>query len=124
MDIILASYTDPLEAQIALGRLQAEGIDARLDDAHSVLANWEWRLAIGGAKLRVPEAQAARAREVLAAIEAGAFALDDIADDDGAPLRAPDRESLSGRVAWLVLMLFNIPLPWRRRRDDSAVREL
>ena len=122
MDIILASYTDPLEAQIALGRLQAEGIDARLDDAHSVLANWEWRLAIGGAKLRVPEAQAARAREVLAAIEAGAFALDDGADDGG-PLRVPDRESLSGRIAWLMLMLFNIPLPWRRRRDDSAGRE-
>ena len=122
MDIILASYTDPLEAQIALGRLLAEGIDARLDDAHSVLANWEWRLAIGGAKLRVPEAQAARAREVLAAIEAGAFALDD-GTDDGGPLRVPDRESLSGRIAWLVLMLFNIPLPWRRRRDDSAGRE-
>ena len=58
MDIILASYTDPLEAQIALGRLLAEGIDARLDDAHSVLANWEWRLAVGGARLRVDEADA------------------------------------------------------------------
>ena len=64
----------------------------------------------------------ARAREVLAAIEAGAFALDD-GTDDGGPLRVPDRESLSGRIAWLVLMLFNIPLPWRRRRDDSAGRE-
>jgi len=124
MDIILASYTDPLEAQIALGRLRAEGIDARLDDAHTALANWEWRLAIGGAKLRVPEAQATRAREVLAALEAGAYALDDPSPVDGEPLPTPDRESLSGRIAWLALMLFNIPLPWRRRRDDSAAREV
>lgn len=117
MDVVVASFTDPIEAHLARGRLEAEGIDARLDDEHSNLANWEWRLAIGGAKLRVPAAQAGRAREVLAALDAGAYAL----DEPGAPAApgAPDRESLSSRLAWAALMLLNLPLPWRRRRRDD-----
>ncbi|MCD9032611.1 DUF2007 domain-containing protein [Luteimonas sp. Y-2-2-4F] len=117
MDVVVASFTDPIEAHLARGRLQAEGLDARLDDEHSNLANWEWRLAIGGAKLRVPAAQADRAREVLAALDAGAYAL----DEPGAPAApdAPDRESLSSRLAWAALMLLNLPLPWRRRRRDD-----
>jgi len=41
-------------------------------------------------------------------------------------LRAPDRESWSSRIAWIALMLFNVPLPWRRKppRDDEVVREV
>lgn len=116
LDVVVASFTDPIEAQLARGRLQAEGIEARLDDEHSNLANWEWRLAIGGAKLRVPAAQAGRAREVLAALDAGAYAL----DEETAPLDPPDRESPSSRLAWAALMLLNLPLPWRRRHGDDA----
>ena len=120
----VAAYSDPMEAQLALGLLQAEGIPARLDDIGTAIANWEWRLAIGGIRLRVPEAQAIHARRVLAALEAGEYALvDDEAElrgdgdgdgDDGA-LQPPDRETPSSRIAWAALMLFGIPLPWRRR---------
>ncbi len=116
----VAAYSDPMEAQLALGLLQAEGISARLDDIGTAIANWEWRLAIGGIRLRVPEAQAIHARRVLAALEAGEYALvDDEAElrgdrDDGA-LQPPDRETPSSRIAWAALMLFGIPLPWRRR---------
>lgn len=118
----IASYTDPLEAQIARGLLQAEGIDARLDDEHAALANWEWRLAIGGSKLRVPVAQAESAQRVLRAMESGDYAIDD--DATPAPgLGAPDRESGSSRLAWLASMLLGIPLPWRRRMKDGAVRD-
>ncbi|HEY4529886.1 MAG TPA: DUF2007 domain-containing protein [Luteimonas sp.] len=138
----VASYSDPIEAQLALGLLQAEGIPGRLDDIGTAIANWEWRLAIGGIRLRVPDAQAVHARRVLAALDAGEYALDDDgtpADAPGArdaaatadvlpgtaPLRPPSRESLSSRIAWAALMLFGLPLPWRRRRDDgSRVREL
>lgn len=146
----VAAYSDPIEAQIALGLLQAEGIPARLDDIGTAIANWEWRLAIGGVRLRVPDAQAMHARRVLAALEAGDYALGDVAlegsDDmadpdapahaahpahgrpspphDAAPLQPPDRESLSSRIAWVALMLFGLPLPWRRGKDDRAVRQL
>ena len=79
----VAAYSDPMEAQLALGLLQAEGIPARLDDIGTAIANWEWRLAIGGIRLRVPDAQAIHARRVLAALEAGQYALDDEGLGDG-----------------------------------------
>ena len=134
MFITVAAYLDPIEAQLALGLLQAEGIPARLDDSGTAIANWEWRLAIGGMRLRVPGEQVVHARRVLAALDAGEYALDEAAADAGddvldggrepGPLQPPSRESLSSRVAWVALMLFGLPLPWRRDRadDDTAVR--
>lgn len=124
MFIIVASYIDPIEAQIARGLLAAEGIDAHVGDEQIALANWEWRLAIGGTKLRVPTEDAERARAVLRALDAGEYALDDGPVD--AALSTPDRESPSSRLAWLALMLISLPLPWRRREagDDEAVRPL
>lgn len=144
MTVIVARYTDPLEAQIACGLLQAEGIAAHTGDAHTAIANWEWRLAIGGTKVIVDDADAERARAVIRRLDAGEFALsgdelafdagdgaDDDANgdaDDAATPRAEidvadgharalpdDRESPSSRVAWAALMLLAIPLPWRRR---------
>ncbi|PBJ84349.1 hypothetical protein CMZ84_07990 [Lysobacteraceae bacterium NML93-0399] len=114
---IVARYADPIEAQIACGLLQAEGIDVHVGDAHMALANWEWRLAIGGVKLHVPDQQLEPARELIRRLDAGEFALaddDDVASDE--PSAPPPRESLSSRLAWIALMVFSIPLPWRRKR--------
>lgn len=87
----VAAFIDPIEAQLAAGLLQAEGIPARLDDTGTAIANWEWRLAIGGMRLRVPDAQAMHARRVLAALEAGEYALDeDALDEDALPARHQD----------------------------------
>lgn len=126
MHVIVAHYLDPLEAQIARGLLVSEGIDAAVGDDQIGIANWELRLATGGAKLRVPAEQAERAREVLRALEAGEYRLDAEGDADDAPHDAagvPDRESVSSRVAWVSLMLLGLPLPWRRRpRSDDAER--
>lgn len=138
----VASYSDPIEAQLALGLLQAEGIPGRLDDIGTAIANWEWRLAIGGIRLRVPDAQAVHARRVLAALDAGEYALDEDGQPSDGPaaggpagatdapsaagaLQPPSRETLSSRIAWAALMLLGLPLPWRRRRDDDTrVREV
>ncbi len=117
----VASYLDPLQAQIARGLLGAEGIDAHLGDEHLAVANWEWRLAIGGSKLRVADADAARARAILQALDAGEYAIDDDGQPADAQLRPPERESASSRLAWLALVLLNVPLPWRRRRAENAV---
>ena len=123
MFVTIARYPDPIEAHIACGRLRAEGIDAHVADDHMAVANWEWRLAVGGTRLRVPEAEAGRARRVLGELDAGGFALD---ADDGvdAALGTPARESLSSRIAWVALIVFGIPLPWRRRSTDDAVRDM
>lgn len=121
----VAHYHDPIEAHIARGLLASQGIDAHLGDEHLMMANWEWRLAVGGVKLRVPTEQAQRAREVLHAAENGEYVLE--GDSECAPsLQLPDRESPSSRLAWIALMLFSIPLPWRRRRASGsrAMREM
>src|SRR3546814_13795551 len=76
----VAHYTDPIEAHLARGRLLSEGIDAHLGDEHRAMANWDWRLAAGGVKLRVADCDAERARAVLTAMDAVEYALD--ADSD------------------------------------------
>lgn len=117
----VASYLDPVQAQIARGLLEAEGIAAHVGDEHLSVANWEWRLAIGGSRVRVAEADAERAGAILRAMEAGEYAIDDDAQPADARLHAPDRETPSSRLAWLALVLLNIPLPWRRRDPGNAV---
>ena len=124
MLVTIARYADPLEAQIACGRLRAEGIDAHVADAHMGLANWEWRLAVGGTRVLVDESDAGRARVVMRDLDAGCYALD-AGTPQESPLQSPDRESWSSRLAWIALMLLGLPLPWRRKpRDDEAVREM
>ncbi len=118
----LARYHDPIEAHIACGRLRAEGIDAHVADDQLGLANWEWRLAVGGIRVRVADADVERAQHVLNEMDAGGYALEPECDESS--LSAPSRETLSSRIAWIALMLFNIPLPWRRRNSDDAVREV
>jgi hypothetical protein len=124
MFVTVARFADPLEAQIACGRLRAEGIDAHVADAHMGLANWEWRLAVGGTRVLVEEADAERARKVMRDLDAGRYALD--AESTDKALQPPSRESWSSRIAWIALMLFGLPLPWRREppRDDEATREM
>ena len=123
MFVTIARFADPLEAQIACGRLRAEGVDAHVADAHMGLANWEWRLAVGGTRVLVDETDAEFARRVMRDLDAGRYALD--ADAEPA-LQPPSRESWSSRLAWIALMLFGLPLRGRRRppRDDEAVREM
>ena len=120
----VASYHDPIEAHIACGRLRAEGVDAHVADDQTAVANWEWRLAVGGIRLRVADADATRAYAVLRELESGGYALVDEAALNDAFVRVTDRESRSSRIAWIALMLFGIPLPWRRRHRDSVAREM
>jgi hypothetical protein len=117
----IASYPDPIQAQIVRGLLASEGIEAHVGDEHLALANWEWRLAIGGNRVRVAAEDAERALRILRALEAGEYAIDDDAAPADPQLLPPDRESPSSRLAWLALMLLHIPLPWRRRGDRGTV---
>ena len=120
----VASYLDPLEAHIVCGRLQAEGFDAHVADDQTNLANWEWRTAIGGTRVRVHEDDYPQARALIAELDGGAFALvDDEAQaaEDGAALH-PDRETWSSRLALVFGLGLGIPLPWRRRQKDDAGR--
>jgi len=61
----IASYPDAPAAYVARARLEAEGIPAFVLDEHIVGVAWLWSQALGGVKLQVDAADAARAREIL-----------------------------------------------------------
>jgi hypothetical protein len=75
----VAQYFSPTDAYVVAGCLEAAGIptvvaDTNLVQVHSLLA-----IAVGGARIRVPAARIVEARNVIAALYRGDFAL---ADDD------------------------------------------
>ncbi|ROR34243.1 putative signal transducing protein [Inmirania thermothiophila] len=76
--VTVATFDTMPDAHIALGRLRAEGIEAVLADEHLVQTDWLYGIAVGGIKLRVRAADAARARAVLATDYSGEL------DDGGA----------------------------------------
>lgn len=62
----IATFDFLPEAEIARGRLLAEGIDCRLADQHLVQTNWLYSPAVGGIKLQVADAEVERAKAILA----------------------------------------------------------
>ena len=77
----LRRYLDTIEGELALGRLLAEGIDARLD--HGGLQNISH--AMVDVLLQVDTADLPRAEAILSAMEDGSLSLDegcDVGDPD------------------------------------------
>jgi hypothetical protein len=68
--VTVASYPTPIEAHLARGRLEAEGLTPVLADEHLVALHGLATLALGGVKLQVPSEEAARARRALAEVAA------------------------------------------------------
>ena len=65
------------QAQVFGGRLEAEGIPMYMGDAHTNQTDPLLSPALGGFRIRVPAERAKEAKEILAAILAGKFALDE-----------------------------------------------
>jgi hypothetical protein len=79
----IARFTAPIDAQVLAGCLEAEGIPVfmgNLDSAHAL----GYMGSAVPIVLRVPTRLAAEARAVVAAFEAGEYALDDDFDPDAA----------------------------------------
>ena len=117
--ITVASYPDALQAHLARGRLEAEGIPAVIADEYYVSANWMMSNALGGVKVQVGERMADRAVEILRQLDAGEFAVDDAGQPgpDTCPRcgsASVDTRSGSWRVALLGLHLLQLPLPFHR----------
>jgi hypothetical protein len=72
---------DPLQAQLVQALLQSEGIPCFVADQQTVQTNPLWTMLVGGVRLQVPQRLAQQAREVIAAMEQGRYAL----DEDAAP---------------------------------------
>jgi Putative prokaryotic signal transducing protein len=63
--VIVGVYRTVLEAELVRGRLEADGIDAQLTDAHTVGMAQHLSLLVGGVKLHVSEPDVEHARAVL-----------------------------------------------------------
>ena len=63
--VTVATFDFLPQAEIARGRLRAEGIGCELADQHLVQTDWLYSIAIGGIKLQVEEADAERAFAIL-----------------------------------------------------------
>jgi predicted RNA-binding Zn-ribbon protein involved in translation (DUF1610 family) len=63
--ITIASFPQPIEAHIAKGRLEAEGIMCFLGDEHIVSVHPFYSHAVGGVKLKVREEEAKQALAIL-----------------------------------------------------------
>lgn len=72
---------DPVQAQLLQALLQSEGIPCFIADQQTVQTNPLWTMLVGGVRLQVPLRLAQQAREVIAALQQGRYAL----DDDAAP---------------------------------------
>jgi hypothetical protein len=73
-----ARFLMPMEAQIFAARLEAEGISAHVMDANSTYADgFVSGSGTGGIRVMVPESQMAQAQRLLAAFQAGEFAIDE-----------------------------------------------
>jgi hypothetical protein len=78
--LMVAQYLIPIDAYLAQGCLVAAGVPAVVADANHAQADQLIAPAMGGVRVLVPESYLQQAREVLAALERGDFALDDEAD--------------------------------------------
>lgn len=80
-----ARFTQPVDAEIFAARLTAEGVAARVMDANSNYSDgFAGGFGSSGIRVMVPESQLAQAQRILAAFDAGEYALDE--DFDPGPL--------------------------------------
>lgn len=104
----VASFTDPLQAHIARGRLEAEGVPAYVIHENHVWAAWFLSNALGGVKLQVAQGDADRAQEILAADREGEYAEAlDLPGDEVTPPACPHCGAVDSfpRFSWQTLLL-------------------
>jgi len=75
--VILERNLTPTEAHLLCSCLHSAGVEADAGDTNIVQAHSLLAIAVGGASVRVPSAQLAEAREVVAAFRRGEFELGD-----------------------------------------------
>jgi hypothetical protein len=122
MLVTVATFTNPLEAHIVRGRLQAEGIEVYVAHEHHIWANWFLSTALGGVKLQVNPEDAQRADEILRHEQAGDYEgllpeadPPDTEPQPGCPAcYSPDITAFrrSGRLSLFIVWLSSLPLPY------------
>ena len=125
--VTVATFSDPMEAQLARAKLESGGIRGAIADDNLVAMDWYYTNAVGGVKLQVTADDLAAAREVLAEVEAArkqreaqgsidepAEAGDPVCPKCGSPEVYYER--FSRRLAFLAMLLLRIPLPFLKQK--------
>jgi hypothetical protein len=122
MLITIATFTNPLEAHIVRGRLQAEGIETWVAHEHHIWANWFLSTALGGVKLQVRPEDVQQAGEILRQEQAGDYEtlVEETGKEDAEPrptCPACGSEDItpirrSGRLSLFIVWLSSLPLPY------------
>ena len=73
----IKTYTIAMDAYIAKGRLEAEGIPAYIADEHYITLDWTISVAIGGVRVQVPYAYIEQANQVISDLEQGEYEVTD-----------------------------------------------
>ncbi len=119
--VTVATYTQALEARVALTRLEESGIEAFLADENLVTMNWMWSNAVGGVKLQVHGSDAERAGDLLAldvSADTPSPAPEDSDPDEACPVCGSERvgrERYRRRLVYVSWLLLSVPLPFLRR---------
>lgn len=62
---VVGTFGTALEAEVARGRLESEGIQGFIQDGNTVNANWMFSNAIGGVRLAVRSSDFSKAQSIL-----------------------------------------------------------
>lgn len=71
--ITINSYSEPLEAHIVKGRLEAEGIPTYIAHEHHISVAWYLSNALGGVKIQVHKQDYKKAINILKSLRNGEF---------------------------------------------------
>jgi hypothetical protein len=118
--VTIAAYWYPLQAYIAQGRLECDGIWSMVADDVLIQVNWLYCLALGGVKLKVKESDVAAAVQSLEPQPVNQLWLEQQAGPE--EMRCPDCGSMDIRferldlpwvlTSWVLTGPLFIGLPW------------
>ena len=121
--VTIATFSFPTEAYILRSRLETEGIWSFVADADTVTANWLYSNAIGGVKLKVTEADAERALELLNQKAEPTDWVDEDSETEDQELTCPQcgshsihYEKYATRLVFLFWLIFNFTFPFPKRK--------
>lgn len=111
--VTVRTFDHPIEAHIAAGKLESEGIPFFLKNIHHASLSWPITNALGGIQLQVPQESFLAATELL---DEGASSAEQ-ADEERCP-KCGSSETSRSKWRWrLALFSFHIaglPIPWGR----------
>src|SRR5690349_22926700 len=83
-EVLYRSFESPVEAEMLAGLLRSEGIQVRVADAQAIGVQPLWSNALGGVKLYIASADAARVDEIVRELESRSKAdgANDAGDDE------------------------------------------